>query len=177
MRRPADQQQALSFAASHREAMFSDCRKYRYMLAIFFPSFATAPSPRLCGFLMLNPSTADEISNDPTIERCERRAARMGFDGLVVTNLFAWRSTDPAELKRVADPIGPQNDAYITAAATRCDIVICAWGNPQYSTERAKAVRKLLEPHRFKLRVLDTGKTGEPSHPLYLSYDLEPKEI
>src|SRR4051812_29394299 len=83
-----------------------------------------------CNFLMLNPSTADAVANDPTVERCQRRAQLWGYDGLIVTNLFALRSTNPDKLKAVVDPVGnPDNDDAILEAATKSGIVICAWGN------------------------------------------------
>src|SRR5512132_1306567 len=85
-------------------ARFSIDRRYRYALWR-----VGGHTEDLCNFLLLNPSSADEATNDPTSERCERRARRWGFGGLIVTNLFALCSTDPAGLRRVADPIGPEN--------------------------------------------------------------------
>ena len=79
-------------------------------------------------FLMLNPSTADAIDNDPTVERCLRRALKMGFGGLMVCNTFAYRSTDPEKLYEVEDPVGPENDQIILARARSAGMVICGWG-------------------------------------------------
>ena len=93
-------------------ARFSVDRRYRYALWRVWDR-----SRGVCNFLLLNPSIADEVTNDPTSERCERRARRWGFGGLIVTNLFALCATDPAGLRRVADPIGPENDAAILEAA------------------------------------------------------------
>ena len=71
-------------------AVFSECKRYRYSLWRVWN-----PDLPVCMFLMLNPSTADETTNDPTVERCQRRAVQMGYGGLHVGNIFAWRSTDP----------------------------------------------------------------------------------
>ena len=93
-------------------ARFSVDRRYRYALWRVWDH-----GRGICNFLLLNPSIADEATNDPTSERCERRARRWGFGGLIVTNLFALCATDPAGLRRVADPIGPENDAAILETA------------------------------------------------------------
>ena len=97
-------------------ARFSIDRRYRYALWRVWDH-----DENLYNFLLLNPSSADEATNDPTIERCERRARRWGFGGLIVTNLFALCATDPAGLRRVADPIGPENDAAILETAQGCN--------------------------------------------------------
>ena len=103
-------------------AYFSPCRRWRYALWRFW-----APQP-LLHFIMLNPSTADENANDPTVERCERRAHDWGYGGVIVTNVFAWRSTDPRGLHDTEDPVGPENDAVIPRAALAARDTICAWG-------------------------------------------------
>ncbi len=131
------------------------------------------PSPRVCNFLMLNPSTADESDNDPTVERCERRARSWGFDGLIVTNIFAWRSTDPSVLPGLPDPVGPENDRVILQTARMSDQVICAWGKDGAIRGRSAAVRSLLrDVQLYALRVSE--KTGECFHPLYLPYSAAP---
>jgi hypothetical protein len=92
-------------------ATFDTTRRYRYRLIHDWTG-----SPERVAFIMLNPSTADERTLDPTIRRCIGFAKAWGFGGIDVVNLFAWRTTDPAALARVADPIGPRNDGMIAAA-------------------------------------------------------------
>jgi hypothetical protein len=149
-----------------RGAVFSPCLRYRYLL---WRRWAAAPP---VNFLMLNPSTATADTNDPTVERVERRAKAMEAGGLIVTNLFAYRSTDPKYLRRVADPIGPENDKAILEAADAASMVVCAWGTHGSLKGRSDHVRKLLEGR--ELHALKTTGKGEPCHPLYLSYDLQP---
>lgn len=151
------------------DAKFSECRTYRYMLVRRW-----AESGGLCNFLMLNPSTADEVTNDPTVERCERRARALGCRGLIVTNLFAFRATDPKVMKAAADPVGPENDLNILFAANLSDYVICAWGQHGKHLGRADAVRKMLTENGTRMLALKVSANGEPHHPLYLSYDLKP---
>ena len=146
-------------------AMFSECRLYRYRLWRYWDCTA----PALC-FVMLNPSTADEIDNDPTIERCQRRAMSAGYGGLEVVNLFAYRSTDPSMLLKVADPVGPQNDAAILAAVSGAGMVICAWGDDGAIRGRGTAVRARLVEEGVSLHALVLNKSGEPRHPLYVAY-------
>lgn len=123
---------------------------------------------------MLNPSTADETVNDPTIERCERRAAMSGFGGIIVVNLFALRSTDPRELRRHSDPVGPDNDVALTEFGEAAGLIVCAWGNHGALHGRSRHVRELLAA-RSPLFALRVGKTGEPGHPLYIGYDVQPQ--
>lgn len=149
-------------------AVFSACGQYRYRLCRTWDF-----RKRTINFVMLNPSTADERQNDPTVERCERRARDWGYGGYYITNLFALRSTDPRELRRVEDPVGPDNDVEILTAAGMAYEVICAWGNHGAYRGRSAEVAKMLSEAHQRLRALRVGKTGEPCHPLYLPYSCE----
>lgn len=159
-------------AWNHSEAEFSSCRRYRYRL---WRVWGEAATPRRLCMVMLNPSTADEFKNDPTVERCCRRARMWGFDRLDVVNIFALRSTDPRGLYQSADPVGADNDAAIIAAAQAADLTVAAWGNHGQLSGRGQRVLELLravgvEPQAFKL-----SKVGEPVHPLYQPYSAEPQ--
>lgn len=149
-------------------AVFSPCNAYRYHL---WRRWETGPR---VAFIMLNPSTADATRNDPTIERCHRRAIRMGFKALDVVNLFAYRATDPRNLKASADPVGPDNDAVLIETAKSADMVICAWGTHGTHHNRHQAVKSLLRRHDIRPHVLALTKQGLPKHPLYLPYEQEP---
>jgi len=121
-------------------------------------------------FLMLNPSQADATFNDPTIRTCIGFATDLGFGSLEVVNLFAYRSTDPIELRRTHNPVGRQNDAYIVKACGRADVIILAWGNHGSIRRRADAVRRLLSrSHRpDELFCFGITRQGHPRHPLYV---------
>jgi hypothetical protein len=121
--------------------------------------------------MMLNPSTADENSNDPTVERCERRAREWGYGGLIVTNIFAWRSTDPRALLEIDDPIGPENDAVIVRAVSLARDTICAWGVHGWM----RGVNLVTGPLvGVGLYALCFTNDGTPGHPLYVPYSAEP---
>ena len=120
------------------EAVYSDCETYRYLLTRVWAS-----GPKAL-FIMLNPSTATEVQNDPTVERCERRARTLGFGAFRVTNIFAYRATDPKVMRAAADPVGPGNDAAILQSLDWADQVICAWGNHGLHLDRGTAVTGLL---------------------------------
>jgi len=152
----------------HSGARFSDCGTYRYSL------WRTWGTGQRCLFLMLNPSTADEVENDPTVERCERRARVLGFGGLRVANLFALRSTDPSALKAHPDPIGPENDSEILEAARAAGMVVCAWGVHGKLGNRSTSVVRMLREAWIPLHVLKLNADGQPAHPLYLPYGLTP---
>jgi hypothetical protein len=146
---------------------------YRYDLTRLWEA-PDSDDPGFVNFIMLNPSTADATKDDPTIRRCIAYARRWGYDGVVVTNLFALRATDPKALLRDPDPIGLENDAHLSHWAARAELVVCAWGSHAMAARRAAAVLDLLRsagatPHALKL----TG-SGMPGHPLYLKADASP---
>jgi hypothetical protein len=153
------------------DAIFSPCGSYRYTLERTWGT-----GGRTANFLMLNPSTADANVNDPTVERQCRRVKQWGYDGLVVTNLFAWRSTDPDALLKAEHPIGPENDAHIVGQAVCAELVVCGWGSHKAVGRRGDEVLGMLRaagviPHALKVT------TGQPWHPLYISYSAVPFPI
>ncbi len=124
---------------------------------------------------MLNPSIADEVNNDPTVERCEQRARQMGFGGLEVCNLFAFIDPVPQKMKAEADPVGPDNDRIIKVMAARAGKVICGWGEHGKHMARSKAVLEMLHQENIPLYCLHLNLSGEPRHPLYIGYNQQPK--
>lgn len=152
-------------------AWFSKCGTYRYWLMR-----DSGVNLKTLTFIMLNPSTADEITNDPTVERCWRRALTLGYARLEVLNIFALRSTDPNALYAHADPVGEDNDGCLVTRAKQSDLVVCAWGEHGAYRGRGHAVRKMLEAAGVKLHALKINASGHPAHPLYLPYALQPRE-
>lgn len=150
-------------------AVYSDCEAYRYLLTRVWDDAL----PRAL-FVMLNPSTATEVQNDPTVERCERRARALGFGAFRVTNIFAFRATDPRAMRAVADPVGPDNDAAIREsvdwAGGPADRIICAWGTHGAHLGRGAAVAQLLRESGRDLHHLGLTAAGAPKHPLYIGY-------
>jgi hypothetical protein len=126
----------------------------------------------VANFLMLNPSTADEVKLDPTCSRARDYAERWGYGALIVTNIFAFRNTNPNQMKAAADPVGPGNDAAIVRAARQSKIVVCAWGNHGAFLDRSSRVKTLM--NEIQLHVLRLNANGEPAHPLYLPGKLKP---
>ncbi len=124
---------------------------------------------------MLNPSTADETRLDPTCTRARDYAERWGYGALIVTNVFAWRATDPQQMKAARDPVGPANDSAIVRAACEAALVVCAWGNHAAYRERSARVLDLLGAAGVALHALRVNGSGEPAHPLYLSGALRPR--
>lgn len=153
-----------------RSAEFSGCRKYRYRLARWW-----GPGRRLV-WVMLNPSTADAQENDPTVERCERRARSMGFDGVEVVNIFALRSTDPSALYTAEDPIGPCNEQAILEAGLSGPFV-CAWGGHGSLLGQGSRVETMLRALGRELYALKVNRDGSPAHPLYVPYRIEPQPL
>lgn len=156
---------------AHSTAIYSDCENYRYALTRIWD-----PDGRRALFIMLNPSTATEVQNDPTVERCERRARALGFGGFRVTNIFAWRDTDPKKMRAAADPVGPQNDQTIVESVPLADQVICAWGTHGAHLGRGAHVERLLRQTGAPLFHLGLSKAGHPKHPLYIAYAEQPRE-
>ncbi|MDF0595464.1 DUF1643 domain-containing protein [Psychromarinibacter halotolerans] len=151
-------------------AVYSDCEQYRYLLTRTWD-----PAGRKALFIMLNPSTATEVQNDPTVERCERRARTLGFGAFRVTNIFAYRATDPKVMRAVADPVGPENDAAIADSAPWADQIVCAWGTHGAHLDRGAQVERLLRATGLPLFHLGLSKHGHPKHPLYIGYAVQPE--
>ena len=149
-------------------AVYSDCEAYRFRLERVW-----GPGGRVL-FVMLNPSTATEVQNDPTVERCERRARALGFGAFAVANIFAYRATDPRVMRGVADPVGPGNDAAIVDLAGAADMVVCAWGTHGAHLGRGAAVEALLRRQGRDLFHLGLTLAGAPKHPLYIGYAAPP---
>ena len=159
-------------------AIFSPCRRYRYVLLRNWDS----SRPTLL-FIGLNPSTADETVNDPTMRRCLGFANAWGYGGMIVTNVFGYRATKPTDLREAKDPIGPECDRWI---ATLCDYVmlqdgtahgkdvILFWGNHGKLLGRDRTILPLIQsivPHPHCLAIT---KQNQPSHLLYLRKSLKP---
>ena len=160
-----------------RSAVLSPCRRYRYELTRTWNAW----NPDKAVFIGLNPSTADEMTDDPTIRKCIGFAKRWGCGGIVMLNLFAWRSTDPDALRDVADPIGPDTDAIIEQHVRNPRVrIIAAWGAHKMAqatplgVPRAEALLRRITDRRDVLALRVTKKSGAPEHPLYVPYDVVP---
>lgn len=124
-------------------------------------------------FVGLNPSTADGLVDDPTVRRCMGFAASWGFDAIEMLNLFAWRATDPADMKRAGDPIGPDNDQWLISAHERNSLIIACWGvHGTWLGRDQQALQMLGHVHHLGLT-----KHGMPRHPLYLRADTRPEPL
>lgn len=157
----------LSFMpATSGGAIISNCGQYRYTLARHWSDVAR---PRIACFVMLNPSTADAMKDDPTIKKCIGFAQRWGLDGISVVNLFAFRATLPADMRRAVDPIGPDNDRYIVEEVNSAERVICAWGPNGTHQGRDKQVLSMVRSRCLPI-CLKLTKDGHPWHPLMASY-------
>jgi hypothetical protein len=150
-----------------QNAVISACGRYRYLL-----TRQVGPGPRTATFIMLNPSTADATSDDPTIRRCIGFASRWGCGRLAVLNLFAVRATHPADMKRADDPVGPENWDWFdrTIAGGPDDLVVCAWGVHGEHMDQDRTVLGWLRSYGIKPLALGITQEGHPRHPLYLSY-------
>ena len=149
-------------------AVFSPCRTWRYTLWRIWDR--TLPSLQVIG---LNPSTATETTNDPTVRKCIGFAHRWGFGSLLMTNAFAYRSTNPHVLYTLSDPIGPANDYWLQEIATRAGFRLAAWGNHGSLMDRDKQILALIpDLHHLGLTQYD-----RPKHPLYLPYTTVPKPM
>lgn len=148
-----------------RTARLSPCRAYRYEL---WRRWSDGP---FCMFIGLNPSTADETDDDPTIRRCVGFAKAWGYGALCMTNLFAFRATEPHDMKKAPDPIGPDNDRTVESLAEQAGVVIAAWGADGVFLKRDTYAKLFVD----RLHYLRLTKNGHPGHPLYLPGDLKPQ--
>lgn len=157
-------------AGCKRDAALSECSRFRYRLS---RTWGDVEAKHLL-FVMLNPSTADAEVDDATIRRCVTFAFAGGFHGIQVVNLFAYRATDPADLKLAGWPVGPDNDNHIKAAANAAAAVCVAWGavgERGPANDRVQEVMPILRRAGHAPQCLRVTRSGYPQHPLYLPAD------
>jgi hypothetical protein len=142
-------------------AIVSPCRGYRYVLERRWGKGTFVM------FLMLNPSKADEMKDDPTVRKCVGFAKRWGFGGLLVGNLFSYRATQPADLRAADHPIGPDCDVWLTTMSTRSSIVVAAWGSQPGIDKRVAEVRQLVGSRMYCIGRTQDGYPRHPSRPAY----------
>ena len=158
------------------ECVFSECRGYRYTLEhVIEEAQAEIFAARRLQWIGLNPSTADEQKLDPTLKRIRAFTLAAGYGGFIMTNVFAWRATKPADMKKQADPIGPENDAWLMRVAERCEASVACWGGianfPRLLRHRAASVRLMFSRADRPLLCLKISQDGSPWHPLYVDGD------
>lgn len=157
------------FGVIGSSAVLSPCGGYRYQLGrTWNPDLPTI------GWVMLNPSTADAEQDDPTIRRCIGFARRWDFGGLIVMNLFALRSSDPASLRSHTDPVGPDNDMHLQRLSALTGQIVVAWGTHSMAATRARAVLDLIAREGRDVYCLRVTASGMPKHPLYVPSAVNP---
>lgn len=164
-----------------RITQFSPCRKYRYTLWREWDCDSLTGCaddlPSIGGYLMvigLNPSTADETRDDPTIRRCIGFAKTWGFGALCMTNLFAWRDTKPENMKAAPEPCGMENGRWITEVADGAGMILAAWGKHGSFIGRDRNVMSALKALGKPVHCLKRNNDGSPIHPLYVAANTAP---
>lgn len=153
------------FAGTPKGAILSPDRLHRYFLWRIFKM----PVRQAVNFIGLNPSTADERTDDHTIRRCMDYAKRWQMDALFMTNVYAFRATYPSELMKATDPIGKTNDGWLNAVAEASSLIIVCWG--KCGGDRAETV---LSRFHDRASHLGLNRDGTPKHPARLRSDLRP---
>lgn len=141
-------------------AIISPCGRYRYLL-----QRGEAPA---CSIVLLNPSTADAETDDRTTNKLKGFTRDWGYPGYDLYNVGAGRATDPRDWLAMDDPIGPDNDFYLTLAACR-PLIVVGWGNNAPADLVARAVN-ILTQGGAELWCLGVNDNGSPKHPLYIPY-------
>ena len=176
-----------------QQTRFSPCRTWRYFLrrpieqqieqGFLVNDLLNQPDPTIkrppIAFCLLNPSTADENKDDPTVARCRRFAVAWGYGDVIVLNAFAYRATDPKDMKAHAEPVGAENDETILSTVEWVlksgGKIVCGWGNHGDHLQRSTHLRTLLSPFKNseKIFAFPVTKSGQPGHPLYLKNSVE----
>lgn len=144
-------------------ATLSPCGKFRYMLVRRWGAGAALV------FVMLNPSKADALLDDPTVRKVVGFAKANGYECVIVLNANAYRATDPKEMLAQSDPVGPDNYMHMNAVFNRHRWVVVAWG-ANIQRDKADVVLEMLARRGITPLCLHITKDGHPGHPLMLSY-------
>lgn len=150
---------------AHKSATLSPCHKYRYELRRIWDE-----SKPLVMFICLNPSVADGDIEDNTSRVCINYAKRWAYGGVLIGNLFAYRSTDPTDLYQIDDPVGRDNNNWLKKLQLEADLIICAWSDAGSYKDRDKEVLEFLNSPHCLVKL----KSGRPGHPLYKPANLKP---
>lgn len=145
------------------KVLFSECGTYRYSLSRKLGS----THKRVLTFVLLNPSTANEVKNDPTVARCQKYAETHGYSEMIVVNLFGLRSTDPKKLKTELAPIGIQNLMEVAKALKAANTIIVGWGSNEMAKRWFNGIRETLF-EGYDMYAFGTNLDGMPKHPLYV---------
>ena len=148
--------------------------EYRYLLTRGVGDDIVENSRTVC-WIMLNPSTADDVNDDATIRRCRAYTKEWGYDAIATLNLFALRSTDPQHLQKHHSPVGPDNEFWFSEIIPRSELIICGWGNHGDIHDQWQVGREWIEKYGGNPQALRMTKSGQPSHPLYLPKTLTPQ--
>lgn len=149
--------------SQHSYALISEDGAYRYWL---HRTWFTGKGWTV--FLMLNPSTADQFQNDPTVRRCVGFAQLWGSRGVAIVNVFAARSTDAGVLHSLPDPVGPENELFIRVACRLSSRVVCAWGAHEFAHKRRQRIVQIIREMNAMPVCLGLTRSGNPQHPLYV---------
>jgi hypothetical protein len=151
-----------------KSAEISKCGKYRYSLTRVW-----SDNIKTFIWVMLNPSTADAETDDPTIRKCIGFSKKYGCGGMYIINLFAYRATSPKQLLLVDDPYGSENDYYLNLSSIKIDygIIIYAYGNIPKGLMVPAHIFGKKYTNNYPIKCLGKTKLGFPKHPLYLSYN------
>lgn len=149
-------------------AILSECGTYRYLLSRAW-KYPAEDQPYVL-FILLNPSTADHLQNDPTVRRCIGFAKEWGYNRVVIGNLYAYRSTDPKQLNTHLNPVGPKNIHHLKTVILKANKVVLGWGsNAELPNSENYIIQEVLQLIQ-KPYCLGVTKSGQPRHPLYLKY-------
>jgi hypothetical protein len=158
-------------ADTRSAAGFSPCRRWRTWLERRWDDLPIGAGHH-AAFIGMNPSTADETVDDPTVQGCMARARGWGFGAAVMLNAFAYRATDKQRLLEVEDPVGPGNDADIRRFCQAAGVVVAAWGQPPRALRgRGPALAAMLRAEGIAIRCFAVNADGSPKHPLYVRRD------
>ena len=150
-------------------AIISDCGTYRYRLE------RGDPFKPAVAFIMVNPSTADAETDDPTIRKVKGFAERAGYERLIVGNLFAYRATDIKALRTAPNPVGPENDEHLDLILRDAMLHVVAWGTqaklPEILRKRWTDVVRIADRIGCKLHCIGTNDDKHPRHPLMTGYE------
>lgn len=149
-----------------RAAVISPCGTWRDELRRVWDD--SLPLLVVC---MLNPSKADHEIDDPTILTLIHFAKLWGYGGLLVVNLFSYRSSSPSEMMACADAIGPENSRHLNSAMAYArdhgGKLLCAWGNGGVHEGRDEWFCSVARHYySLDLIVLGTTQSWMPKHPM-----------
>ena len=142
----------------YKEKLKVDGIAYKYRT--YYKTVWDESKENLLTFIMLNPSTADQYSNDSSVNNCIKIAKKCGnYGGIEVLNVYSLRHPNYSKIvDYIKNGKGNPNDIVYHA---KCKNVVLAWGNKKVELNKKLQNKILGAEHIYILGAMEPNKINK----------------